>query len=347
MSDSTAKVIASLASGVTAAGIGAAASGSSTAGAATAFNADVNNRQLHPTEAKLIKDNAKRYAQQRYGTADPTAAQIQGAEAELANTAQNLVDNNLGVTVPRTSQAEAFLNQLKVEYAQATGSVNIPGTSGQASGTQQLFYASTEQKNMPWLNQGLADPAVTGLIVKTPINPPKPTDKVDPTRDRMTGLPLDEKGRYAVQVTLDDKPFSPKYFPCATAACVQSGGNLDMSDPGTKAYVKALDAQVFKDIGMGATAGMLVTPVGVAGRVLSGLGLTASIGSALTDSTLIDEALKNASQGGATKFFTDVLGHTPSAAARAVALIDLSGGWDAFVARLKADLVASNSGGKK
>jgi hypothetical protein len=135
----------------------------------------MNNRQLHPTEAKLIKDNAKRYAQQRYATDKPTPEQIQAAVVELANTAQNLVDNNLGVTVPKFAQAEAFLNQLKVEYAQTHGTVNIPGTSGGPGGVQQLFYANVEQKNMPWLNQGQADPTVTGLIVKTPIPSDNPT----------------------------------------------------------------------------------------------------------------------------------------------------------------------------
>jgi filamentous hemagglutinin len=58
MSDSAAKVIASLAGGATAAGIGAVASGGSTAGAVTAFNADMNNRQLHPKEAQKAKELA-------------------------------------------------------------------------------------------------------------------------------------------------------------------------------------------------------------------------------------------------------------------------------------------------
>jgi filamentous hemagglutinin len=58
LGDSTAKTIASLAGGTTAAAIGAAASGGSTAGAATAFNADMNNRQLHPSEVQKAKELA-------------------------------------------------------------------------------------------------------------------------------------------------------------------------------------------------------------------------------------------------------------------------------------------------
>jgi filamentous hemagglutinin len=111
-----------------------------------------------------------------------------------------------------------------------------------------------------------------------------------------------------------------------------------MSDAGTQAYVKALDAQIFKDIGTGATAATLVTPVGVPGAILSGVGLTTSLGSAATDSDFLFQAIKNSSQIGATEFFVKVLGHTPAAAARFVALIDLTGGWDSFTNRVKLDL---------
>jgi filamentous hemagglutinin len=59
MNDSAANVIAGVAGGTTAAAVGAAASGGSTAGGATAFNADMNNRQLHPSEKQRIKDITK------------------------------------------------------------------------------------------------------------------------------------------------------------------------------------------------------------------------------------------------------------------------------------------------
>ncbi|MDQ5915224.1 MAG: hypothetical protein QG584_1115, partial [Pseudomonadota bacterium] len=58
--DSVAKLAGQLISGATAAGIGAAAGG--TQGAMTAFNADANNRQLHPDEAAFIKRQARAYA---------------------------------------------------------------------------------------------------------------------------------------------------------------------------------------------------------------------------------------------------------------------------------------------
>jgi filamentous hemagglutinin len=48
--------------------------------------------------------------------------------------------------------------------------------------------------------------------------------------------------------------------------------------------------------------------------------------------------MKAASEKGGAKIFEEVLGHTPGAAARASALINLSGGWDAFVNRVKVDV---------
>ncbi len=150
----------------------------------------------------------------------------------LTNTAQADLDNNLGVTVPHFKSAEDFLSTLKIEYQQQNGSLVLPGTSG----TQQLFYATTDQKNQSWLNQGLADPEITGLIIRTPLNPPAASDLPDKTRDRLTGMPLDDKGRYTRQVAIGDPisgytNFAPKYFPCATVDCVRTNASLDMSDP--------------------------------------------------------------------------------------------------------------------
>jgi hypothetical protein len=265
----------------------------------------------------------------------------------LVNTAQNVLDNNLDAVVPYSPLADAFLQTLKIEYQQANGTLVLPGTSGQPAGPQQLFYANAEQKNMPSLNQGLADVAITGLIVRTPINPPKVGETVASNRDRLTGLALDAQGRYEVQVSLDGRNYSPKFHACATTACSQSGANLDLNDPGTQAYVKALDAQVFKDIGTGATAASLITPVGIPGATLTVLGLLASGGQVVTSEkpteTTFDEFMKTASEKGGTKFFEEVLGHTPGAAARASALINLSGGWDAFVERVKIDLLGVKS----
>jgi hypothetical protein len=106
MGDSAANVISSLAGGTTAAAIGAAASGGTTAGAATAFNSDMNNRQLHPTEAKLIKDSAKRYADKR-------GISVDQAEAELTQQSLRNIDSAHDIRLGQDSaHAQAFLKDL-------------------------------------------------------------------------------------------------------------------------------------------------------------------------------------------------------------------------------------------
>lgn len=332
---------------------GALAGGSAqsvTTGALTGVNAAQNNRMLHPTEAQLIKREARRYAQQRFGTDKPTTDQIKAAEVELANTAQHLLDNNLGGAVPYFAQADAFLQQLKIEYQQQHGTLVLPGTAGSAGGAQQLFHADVTQMNMPWLNQGLADPAIAGLIVRTPIQPPRRGEKAQPDRDRLTGLPLDEQGRYEIRLTIDGKSYSPKFHPCGTTECLRAGGNLDRSDPDTKEYINALHQQIWKDIGTGATVGALIAPVGLtgAGLALVGTGATAAGIATSTDplSDLRDETIKAIAEMGAVKFFENILQHPPAAAARAAALINLAGGWEAFTERFKEDLLGIQDGKK-
>jgi hypothetical protein len=157
----------------------------------------------------------------------------------------------------------------------------------------------------------------------------------------MTGQPLDDKGRYSQTVVLDGKAYEPKYHPCATTECIRTGTNLDMGDPSTQAYVKALDAQVFKDIGDGATLGSIVTPVGVPGTVLTVIGWVAAggeaAGSERPSEEAVDEFMKAIAEKGGEAVLRNLLQHTPATAARASALVELSGGWDAFVGRIKQD----------
>lgn len=53
--------------------------------------------------------------------------------------------------------------------------------------------------------------------------------------------------------------------------------------------------------------------------------------------TTRDEVLKALSEKGS--IFRDILGHTPGASARATAIVNLTGGWDAFVIRFKTDVL--------
>jgi filamentous hemagglutinin len=164
-------------------------------------------------------------------------------------------------------------------------------------------------------------------------------------------MPLDDKGRYSSTVVLDGKAYEPKFHSCATVECSNNNANLDRSDPATQAYIKALDQQIFKDIGTGATGGTLVTPVGAAGRVLFWLGAGTTTGQVVMSESPTEQArhetVKAMSQKGAEIFFREVLLYPASAAARAIALIELAGGWDSFVNRVEVDLLGVENDSKK
>ncbi|MFY8017802.1 MAG: hypothetical protein ACOVN9_06775, partial [Inhella sp.] len=66
----------------------------------------MNNRQLHPTEAKLIKDNAKRYADKR-------GISVAQAEAELTQQSLRNMDSAHDERLGKdNAQAQAFLKEL-------------------------------------------------------------------------------------------------------------------------------------------------------------------------------------------------------------------------------------------
>lgn len=129
--DSGANLIASLAGGATAATIGAAVSGGSETGSATAFNADMNNRQLHPTEIQWIRQNARRFAQQQ-GLSE------QEAEQRLAQQAFREVQ--FGVAGATDGAAQAFLKN-GTQGMLLPSDPNVPGQN-----VGYMFYATPDQK---------------------------------------------------------------------------------------------------------------------------------------------------------------------------------------------------------
>jgi hypothetical protein len=238
------------------------------------------------------------------------------------------------VMVPYSKEADAFLQNLKIEYMQQNDTLNLPGTANQ----QQLFYATVEQKNQPWLNQGLADSSITGLIVRTPLaaainNPGNQTN-----RDRLTGLPLDEKGRYTVQVSVDGTQYSPKFLPCATADCIRTGKNLDTSDAGTLSYLKALDKKILNDINTGATVATVIFPVGIVANIATVVGPLTSVASGYMDNQFAKSAVKEAIQIAATQYLQRVYGLGEAVANRVTATVDLAGGWQAFIDRVQSEM---------
>jgi filamentous hemagglutinin len=321
LGDSAANLISGLAGGATAATIGAAASGGSTAGAATAFNADMNNRQLHPDERRKAADLARKSGG-KY------------TQEEIENALRNAGNNDKG---------ESVIAGLVVDPKERNAIYDKASvwTTGENGRLVQVLPPQPPADLVAYIKANTGDT----YSWYTPSSEPAANSQAP--RDRLTNLPLDDKGRYSRTIILDGKAYQPKFHPCATAECQVAGKNLDLSDPGTKAYIKALDQQVFKDIGTGATAGTMATPVGTGAGVLFWLGAAASIGQSVSSETpgktASDEALKVMAEKGGEKFFTEILGHTPGAAARATALINLAGGWDAFVNRLKIDIFGVKS----
>jgi hypothetical protein len=122
LGDSAAKAIASLASGATAAGIGAAASGGSVAGAATAFNADMNNRQLHPTEVQKAKELAAKSGG-KY-----TQAQIEEQLRLMGNAATGELPNTTTVLTNTNAIVNSLQNDPSMpKTAQGTVVMEVPG----------------------------------------------------------------------------------------------------------------------------------------------------------------------------------------------------------------------------
>jgi len=112
LGESASQVIASLAGGATAAGIGAAASGGSVAGGATAFNADMNNRQLHPSERRLAQRLAQQLAREGVKRPDgqPYAAEDIEAQMRLMGVAGQTKPNTMEVLTTPGAIAQALTN---------------------------------------------------------------------------------------------------------------------------------------------------------------------------------------------------------------------------------------------
>lgn len=116
--------------------VGSASAG--TVGAATAFNADANNRQLHPIEMNLITQAAKAFARWLNGGREPSDAEIVAAERRLAQQAFREVQ--FGVAGANDEAARGYLlNHLP--RVQLPGDASVPGATSAYS-----FRAPSDQR---------------------------------------------------------------------------------------------------------------------------------------------------------------------------------------------------------
>ncbi|MDH4375659.1 MAG: hemagglutinin repeat-containing protein [Ramlibacter sp.] len=136
----TGQVVANVAALV----LGGVAGGGSAAGAALALNVDANNRQLHPTEIRWIKDNARRFAKQM-GISEAEAERRLGMQAYRAV--------QVGVSGEWDASAAAFLRDGGRQLLPAD-----PATA--ALGPGYFFQATAEQRANPlmYLNDVTSNP---------------------------------------------------------------------------------------------------------------------------------------------------------------------------------------------
>lgn len=134
-------------------GMGAAVGG--TAGAASALGTDTNNRQLHPTEIKWIKDNAIRYAQQK-------GISAQEAEKELSQQAYRQVQFGAeGGAAAWDADASNFLKTAGMQLLQGGGFLFYATPDQKADAT--MYLDSVVRNADFYAKNGLKQPTVTDL----------------------------------------------------------------------------------------------------------------------------------------------------------------------------------------
>jgi filamentous hemagglutinin len=136
LSPEAAKALSGVVGGGAAAAVGAAASGGSTAGGATAFNADMNNRQLHPSEKQRIKELA----------ADKARTTCQGNSDCEKQTNLYWSDMLERAADGRVDTQEAIKNQ--AYYNQIVTAAGKPGTEASLGMGERFFNDLSEAQRL-------------------------------------------------------------------------------------------------------------------------------------------------------------------------------------------------------
>ncbi|UDF33551.1 UNVERIFIED_ORG: hemagglutinin repeat-containing protein [Shinella sp. XGS7] len=241
LGDSAANLISGLAGGATAATIGAAASGGSTAGAATAFNADMNNRQLHPPERQLAQQLAKKSGG-KY-----TVQQIEDA---MRNSGNSDLDENV-----------------------TAGMLVDPNKPGQIYDTGAAF-TSYDGKKLVQANRdgralGTVDPGLAAFIRSNTGGGGSPYTAFAPIPAMPDGGVASNGQRYEMR-SVNGQSFSVPVANCPAVSC-QNGDNIarhGLSPEDQKrvdAYQAAMEKQSLKDV---STIGLVAATAPMAGSGL-------------------------------------------------------------------------------
>jgi filamentous hemagglutinin len=220
LSESDSNAVATL----IATGMGVAAgSGDGTAGqvvaGGSAGNVDLYNRQLHPDEKAL----AKRLAEKSGGKY--TAEQIE-EQLRLTYVLGTDITPGSDIVVRKDGIYDAGGNWIELGnglYLQDYSKLDVGLVAFIQGETNQYHWAAfPTASSVDWS--------------KVPI-------VSDEKRDRLTGYVLDDNGRYRVPTMVDGKSFSPRFFACGDAECAASGSNIDHSDPETRKWIAAGNAE--------------------------------------------------------------------------------------------------------
>ncbi|UAW98214.1 DUF637 domain-containing protein [Halopseudomonas nanhaiensis] len=147
----------------------------------------------------------------------------------------------------------------------------------------------------------------------------------DAPRDRLTGYVLDEDGGYRVSVVIEGTSHSPRFRSCGDAECLAVGANIDFSDPATKRWIQAVDAQTADKLGKAFAASAIVGPSSLAVGS-TGLGIVAAYlkgdSAGAVGAAVLAEGFNR---------YAVARGLTPSQATKLSSAIDLAGGWQKLV----------------
>ncbi|WP_434985198.1 hemagglutinin repeat-containing protein [Vreelandella zhaodongensis] len=289
---------------------GAATGG--TQGGAMAFNLDANNRQLHSFEQSLAEQLAE--------GSEYTPDQIADALRAMYN---DDLGESPGSNIIVDLQDVAAVDDTYFDYGGDW--ITTPGEDGTTR-----YLIQPVSKNTP--------PELTSYIIeqtggesspyRAPVYQLPPEDAAPgQPRDRLTGRPLDEEGRYTVSYVVDGKIYHVPHFSCGDAECIRRNANIDHSDPAAQEWERAVDAKALDDLGTAATVGVVMNPAGAVGQGLAYAGM----GTGLLSGYLKDEtgnALSKEVLMVGFEEYAKARGYPAAEARRLTQALNLSGIWD-------------------
>ena len=292
---------------------GAATGG--TQGGAMAFNLDANNRQLHSFEQSLAEQLAE--------GSEYTPEQVADALRAMHN---DELEESPGSNLIVDLQDEAGVDDTYFDYGGEW--IATPGEDGM---TRYLVQQIPENTSPELISYIIEQTGGEGSPYRAPVYqlPPEEAAPGQP-RDRLTGRPLDEEGRYTVSYVVDGKIHHVKHFSCGTPECNAQGANVDYSDPAAQAWETALNAEALDKLGTAATAGVIMNPAGALGQAL----IYSGTATALLSGYLKDETVNAISKEVLMTGFEEYAkkrGYPADEARRLTQGLNLSGTWDEVI----------------